>query len=139
MPDTARDTLTVGQVTARTGLSPDALRFYERQGLLPEPIGRTASGRRAYTEDDVRWLENCVRFRASGMPVAAIRSFAELVRDGPGNEDRRLELLVEHERVVVERIAELTGCLDLIRDKVATYRASLADGAGTDPWSPPGR
>lgn len=139
MTDTARDTLTIGQMTARTGLSAHALRFYERQGLLPEPIERTAAGRRVYTEDDVRWLDNCVRFRASGMPVAAIRRFADLVRSGPGNEAQRLELLVEHERVVVERIAELADCLDLIRNKVTAYRASLADGPGTDPWQHPGR
>ncbi|MEU3623504.1 MerR family transcriptional regulator [Amycolatopsis coloradensis] len=43
---------------------------------------RDANGRRVYTEQDVEWLLNCTRFRASGMPLVTIREFAGLVRRG---------------------------------------------------------
>jgi DNA-binding transcriptional MerR regulator len=113
--------LSIGQVAELTGMSVHALRLYEREGLLAGPIGRAPNGRRVYSEWDVEWLTNCTRFRATGMPLATIRRYAELVRHGPGNEDERLALLRRHQRQVVERIAELTECLDLITRKVAVY------------------
>ncbi|HEX5993626.1 MAG TPA: MerR family DNA-binding transcriptional regulator [Jiangellales bacterium] len=42
---------TIGEVAERVGLSPAALRWYERIGLL-EPIGRDAAGQRRYGRPD---------------------------------------------------------------------------------------
>lgn len=130
--------LTIGQVSDRTGLSVHALRFYERQGLLADPVQRTADGRRVYSPRDVEWLVNCTRFRASGMPLASIRRFAELVRAGTGTEGERLQLLREHQRVVLDRMAELTGSLDLITRKIAAYEDGLARGEADQLWRSPG-
>jgi hypothetical protein len=72
--------LTIGQVAERTGLSVHALRFYEREGLLASEVERTPDGRRVYDEDDLEWLDLCVKLRSSGMPLAAIhreRSFSQ--------------------------------------------------------------
>ncbi|MGW5188999.1 MerR family transcriptional regulator [Kribbella sp. NPDC004138] len=60
--------LSIGQVAERTGLSVHALRFYEREGLLADPVRRESNGRRVYSEDDVDWLTMCIKFRSSGMP-----------------------------------------------------------------------
>lgn len=126
--------LAIGQVTERTGLSVHALRFYEKEGLLAAPVKRDAGGRRVYTEHDVEWLLNCTKFRASGMPLAVIRAFAELVRQGPGNEEKRLELLREHQNTVRDRIAELADCLDLINRKVEVYEEHVARGTANELW-----
>ncbi|MEU3766854.1 MerR family transcriptional regulator [Amycolatopsis keratiniphila] len=126
--------LAIGQVTERTGLSVHALRFYEKEGLLAAPVKRDANGRRVYTEHDVEWLLNCKKFRASGMPLAVIREFAELVRQGPGNEEKRLELLREHQNTVRDRIAELADCLELISRKVEVYEEHVARGTANELW-----
>ncbi|WP_144127890.1 MerR family transcriptional regulator [Catellatospora sichuanensis] len=129
--------LTIGQVCARTGLSVHTLRLYEREGLFAGEVRRDGRGRRVYSAWDVEWLEYCMRFRASGMPLATIRRFAELVRQGVGNEHIRLKLLREHRDVVVERIAELTACLEVIDFKVGVYEEHLAQGNAGDLWGPP--
>ncbi len=126
--------LAIGQVTERTGLSVHALRFYEKEGLLAAPVKRDANGRRVYTRQDVDWLLNCTKFRASGMPLATIREFAGLVRQGPGNEQRRLELLREHQAQVLDRIAELTDCLELITEKVRVYEVHVSRGTADTLW-----
>ncbi|MFI7117875.1 MerR family transcriptional regulator [Amycolatopsis sp. NPDC049868] len=126
--------LAIGQVTERTGLSVHALRFYEKEGLLAAPVKRDANGRRVYTENDVEWLLNCTKFRASGMPLAVIREFAALVRQGPGNEEKRLELLREHQNTVRDRIAELADCLELISRKVEVYEEHVARGTANELW-----
>jgi DNA-binding transcriptional MerR regulator len=118
--------LSIGQVAERTGLSVHTLRFYEREGILAEPIRRGHGGRRVYTEDDVDWLAVCIILRGSGMPLPVLRQYTELVRQGQGNEKERLALLRQHQDDVTAQIAELTRCLDLIRFKVGVYQDILA-------------
>jgi DNA-binding transcriptional MerR regulator len=55
------------------------------------------------------------------MPLASIRRYAALVREGSGNEDERLTLLREHRERVSAQIKELSKCLDLISWKVDAY------------------
>ena len=127
--------LGIGDVAERTGLSVHALRFYEREGLLlTQHVARGTSGHRRYQPDDVHWLRICTKLRASGMPLAKIRRLAELVRQGPGNEQQRLELLREQQRHVETQLAELQECLRTITRKVGIYEQHLADGTTQDPW-----
>lgn len=136
-PD-ARPALRIGQVAERTGLSVHALRFYEREGLLVTPVYRDDGGRRAYSEWDLEWLELCIKLRESGMPLTAIRRYAELVREGEGNEKDRLGLLRQHEEQITEQITALRACLDVISFKVALYEERLARGPARDPlYTPP--
>ncbi|MGI5241579.1 MerR family transcriptional regulator [Dactylosporangium sp. CA-139066] len=127
--------LTIGQVAARTGLSVHTLRLYEREGLLYTEVRRDAAGRRLYGQPDLDWLDVCTKFRASGMPLSAIRRFAELVRQGAGNEAERLELLRAHRDLVEGRIKELHDCLVLIEGKVATYEEHLSRGTAAALWT----
>ncbi|RKE17930.1 MerR family transcriptional regulator [Streptomyces sp. TLI_171] len=118
-------TLSIGQVATRTGLSVHALRFYEREGILAEPVRRAGGGRRRYTEGDVEWLNLCIVLRASGMPIPEIRRYTELARTGAGTEPDRLALLRAHEQRVLGRLAELQRSLDIVRYKVAVYEDYL--------------
>jgi DNA-binding transcriptional MerR regulator len=127
--------LSIGEVAQRTGLSVHALRFYEREGLLASPVQRTADGRRAYRERDLQWLDVCIKLRSSGMPLAAIRRYAELVREGPGNEKERFGILRKHQQQVTDQIAALTACLQLINFKVSLYQESLTAEPGDPIWA----
>jgi len=129
--------LSIGQVAERTGLSVHALRFYEREGLLADQVRRESNGRRVYTEDDVEWLDMCIKFRSSGMPLDTIRKYTDLVRQGPGNEQDRLALLRSHQDHVTAQIQELTECLNVITHKVTIYQQHLDDGTADCLWSGP--
>lgn len=129
--------LSIGQAVARTGLSVHTLRFYEREGLLPSRVQRGPDGRRAYSEQDLEWLDLCIKLRSSGMPLAAIRRYAELVKEGPGNEQERLAILRDHQERVTAQITALTACLDVITFKVDFYQESLTTGTADPIWSPP--
>jgi DNA-binding transcriptional MerR regulator len=134
---TVEQQLSIGDVARLTGLSVHALRFYEHEGLLlTQSVARGASGHRRYGQMEVHWLRICIKLRASGMPLAKIRRYAELVREGPGNEEQRLELLREHQRHVQSQLAELDECLRMITRKVGIYEDQLADGPAQDPWVP---
>ncbi|MBV9384468.1 MAG: MerR family transcriptional regulator [Streptosporangiaceae bacterium] len=127
--------LSIGQVAERTGLSVHTLRFCERAGILAQPVARGTAGRRVYRDQDVGWLDICTKFRSSGMPLASIRRYADLVRMGPGNEEDRLALLRKHQERVTAQIAELTECLNVISYKVKVYSERVADGTASHLWT----
>ena len=129
--------LSIGQVSERTGLSVHALRFYEREGILADPVRREANGRRVYSQDDVDWLDMCLKFRSSGMPLDTIRQYTELVRQGTGNELERLALLKSHQEQVAAQIEELTECLRVITYKVDIYSEHLDQGTADSLWVTP--
>ncbi|MFG1915435.1 MerR family transcriptional regulator [Micromonospora sp. NPDC048898] len=130
------ETLSIGQVSERTGLSVHTLRFYEQEGVFVSPVRRGSTGRRLYSQDDVDWLTVCVILRASGMPLPALRRYTELVREGAGNEEERLALMREHHGRVTDQIDRLTQSLDLITFKVGVYEDLLDEAR---PSVEPGR
>ncbi|WP_034520783.1 MerR family transcriptional regulator [Actinomadura rifamycini] len=136
MATTESRPLSIGEVAERTGLSVHALRFYEREGLLVGPVRRTAGGRRRYAAADVGWLLICVKLRESGMPLAELKRFAELVRHGPGNEAERLQLLDVHQQRVEAQIQALEECRSVIAWKVGVYAEHLSRGEAGGLWDP---
>jgi DNA-binding transcriptional MerR regulator len=115
------DTLTIAQAAERLGLTPDTLRYYEKDGLLLRPVGRAASGHRRYTTHDLRWIEMVTRLRSTGMAIRDVRRYADLVREGEGNEAERLELMREHRRKVLAQLAEVQQHLGAIEYKIGLY------------------
>ncbi|BBJ46013.1 hypothetical protein SSPO_087310 [Streptomyces antimycoticus] len=74
--------------------------------------------------------------RESGMPLADLKRFAELVRHGPGNETERLRLLDAHRQRVDAQIQALEECRSLIAWKVGVYAEHLARGEAGGLWDP---
>lgn len=128
--------LGIGEVAALSGLSVHTLRFYEREGLFANPVRRLSNGRRIYHEEDLEWLEICTKLRSSGMSLATVRQYIELVRQGPGNEHERLELLRRHQNHVEAQIQELSETLNMMRHKVEIYEDHIACGEADGLWNP---
>ena len=120
--------LPIGEVSARTGLSIDTVRFYEQQGLMINPVRRDAGGRRLYGDDEVGWLGICRRLRASGMALPDIQEYARLVREGTGTEPDRFEILRRHEQSVRMQIDTLRDALGVIEEKVRIYQSAMEEG-----------
>jgi DNA-binding transcriptional MerR regulator len=110
-------------------MSVHALRFYEREGILPDPVQRKPNGHRVYTEDHIEWLAICKSLRQSGMPLAAIRDYVGLIKDGAGNEAERVALLRRHQGNLRAQIEALTACSDWIEHKVGIYDDILGEAS----------
>ncbi|MFJ7159535.1 MerR family transcriptional regulator [Streptomyces sp. NPDC101118] len=111
---------TIGEVAERTGLSAHTLRWYERIGLMPH-VDRSHSGQRRFSDRDLDWLAFVGKLRATGMAVADMVRYAELVRAGDHTFDERRELLERTRRDVLARIDELTGTLAVLDRKIGIY------------------
>jgi DNA-binding transcriptional MerR regulator len=76
-PTAAEPTLKIGAVARRAELSVDAVRFYEREGLLGR-VRRSAAGQRRYDDETVRRLAFVRRATALGFSLAEIKSLLTL-------------------------------------------------------------
>jgi DNA-binding transcriptional MerR regulator len=128
--------LSIAEAARRTGVSVHTLRYYERAGLVVTPVDRTSGGRRRYQQLDLDWITICTRLRATGMPIRAIRRYAQLVSAGYGNEQERLALLEAHRDAVTAKIFELRQNLKLIDHKIDVYRGRLEAGDADRLWAP---
>ncbi|GAA2934970.1 MerR family transcriptional regulator [Streptomyces mexicanus] len=118
-PD-GQDRYTISEVVAFTGLTAHTLRWYERIGLMAH-VGRSHTGQRRYTNRDLDWLDLVGKLRRTGMPVADMVRYAELVRAGESTYGERYELLEATRRDVVARIAELRETLAVLDRKIGFY------------------
>ena len=69
------DELTIGELAARSGIAPSALRFYEAQGLFS--ARRTSGNQRRYERAILRRVALIQAGRAAGIPLERIRSALE--------------------------------------------------------------
>ena len=119
--------LHIGEVAKRTGRSIHAIRWYETQGLVPGVV-RDRGGRRVYTEHHIGWLDLMERLRGTGMSIALMREYTDLVKQGSTAVKARRTLLAGHQARVRETIARWTEALALIEAKVAFYDEWVAEG-----------
>ncbi|WP_327175581.1 MerR family transcriptional regulator [Streptomyces sp. NBC_01335] len=114
---------TISEVAARTGLTAHTLRWYERIGLMPH-VDRSQTGQRRFTDKDLDWLAFVGKLRLTGMPVADMVRYAELLREGEHTFDQRQELLEATRRDVRARIAELHETLTVLDYKIDFYASA---------------
>jgi DNA-binding transcriptional MerR regulator len=73
----AETSLLPGQLARRAGITQEALRYYERRGLLPAPV-RAANGYRRYGPTAVKVIGFIKRAQGMGFTLAEIREFMEI-------------------------------------------------------------
>lgn len=98
--------LTRSGLSKRTGCNIETIRYYEGQGLMPEPK-RTLNGYRVYGEADVKRLSFIRRLRGLGFVLKEIRGLLGLV-DGESYTCEEIhQVAVAHLDDVREKIADL--------------------------------
>ncbi len=119
-------TYTIQEAAELTDVSPHTLRFYERIGLLSN-IGRAKNGHRRYTDTDIGRVHFVMLLRATGMPLPQIATFMKLEKDGQSTIDKRLRLLAEHRKDLLEHIATLQNHVTALDDKIDYYENTSSD------------
>ncbi|BAE52768.1 MerR family transcriptional regulator [Paramagnetospirillum magneticum] len=110
----------IGDLAARSGLSHDTLRWYEKIGLLPRPP-RSSSGHRDYDPAILAWIEFLGRLKVTGMPISQMLAYARLREQGEATLGERRQMLEAHRQVVRQRIADLQSSLAHLDAKIHHY------------------
>jgi MerR family redox-sensitive transcriptional activator SoxR len=94
-------TLSIGEVAERAGVNVSAIRYYERNGLLPEP--ERESGQRRYTAETIRRLGTIDVAKRAGFSLAEVRTLLASADAGsPAHE--QLRALAERKLPEVEAL-----------------------------------
>ena len=125
MSSNDRDRLKIGDVAASAGVTPEAVRYYEREGVIP-PAPRESSGYRRYAEADVDRLRFIRRARDLGFSLTEVR---ELLSIAEGDPTRPCEdvnrLALEHIAQVDEKLTHLAA----LRTQLSQLAASCTPEA----------
>lgn len=116
--------LKIGEVSSRSGIGIEALRFYERSGLLGRP-GRTQSGYRVYDEGVLQRLDFIKRAQVLGFSLDEIK---RIIADKQAGRSPCLEV----RNIVRQRLEELDERMKEMR----RYRREL--GAALTQWEETG-
>ena len=112
--------MTIKEVSEKTGVSIDNLRYYEKIGLIPA-VPRTASGIRDYDENAISWVEFILRFKKGGMSLEMIRRYVALALQGEETKPERKELLLAAKADLTRKLEQMQESLDVIDYKLDTY------------------
>ena len=116
--------LTIKAVSERVGIPASAIRYYEKEGLLPN-IQR-ASGIRQFSEQDIGWLTTICCFLKTGMPLATIRQIVELSALGDDTVEECRSILLKHREDLLVKIDELDHALSVVDAKIGIYDKKAA-------------
>lgn len=128
------DSLRIGVLASRTGVSVEALRYYEKRGLV-RPVARRGSGYREYGADSVRVVLFIKRAQALGFSLAEVEELVRLrERAWSGDAPRVLRgAAVSKIEDIDHRIRQLGALRDALTELVSACDAACPVDGPTSP------
>jgi DNA-binding transcriptional MerR regulator len=121
--------LTIGQVTGRTGVGAETIRYYERHGLLKTPK-RFSNGYRLFTEDTIQRLDFIRQTKTLGFTLTEIKEMLVLRTDTLSNCSKTRVIGKVKLRDVEEKIAALQKIKGALK-KLVLQRPRKRPGNGS--------
>jgi MerR family transcriptional regulator, copper efflux regulator len=116
-------TLTIQDVSRRSGLSEPTLRYYEEIGLIGPVARDERSGHRRYREEDLDELQALACLRGMGVSIEDMRAYQANRAHGPDKAGEQRDLLLRHAGRIEDQIARLQVHLEYLRKKAALWDA----------------
>lgn len=124
-------TYSIGEISQRLDIASSALRYYEKEGLLPF-VERSDSGIRQFTDIDLEWLIIIDSLKKTGMPLKEIKEFVKMFEERDSTITRRLEIVLRHREVIQQQVAKLNEIIMALDFKEQYYRKALDEGKTKD-------
>ena len=118
---------TIGQIAKKTGLTTHTLRFYDKEGLLPN-VKRTSSGIRYFSDDDINWLVVLECLKSTGLSLKDIKHYIDLYKLGNKTLKERLEIFKIQKTRIEEQINSLKENMKKIDFKIKYYKEAIKNG-----------
>ncbi len=116
----------IGDLAFRTGFSTDAIRYYEKEGLLPFPK-RADNGYRDYGPEAVDDLEFIRKAQVTGLRLNDIREVLDIVSGGSPPCDHVRSVLRERLEDVDRKLAELRALRTTLRKSLVRLDGAPAE------------
>lgn len=116
--------MTIAEVSKIIGISTHTLRYYDKEGLLPN-INRTESGIRNFNDNDMEILYVISCLKKSGMNIKRIKEFIDLCIIGDSTLNKRLDILIEQKKCIEKQKKEIDKYMDKIDKKIECYTNTI--------------
>ena len=127
---------TIGEAAEELGMPATTIRFYDKNGLIPN-VRRTDGGMRLFDEDDLEWMRFVERLKVSGMPIKEIRTYIELYLAGDSTIAERRRIVNERKAAIERQLEDLKLAYDFISYKCWFYDVAAESGTCDTPRNMP--
>ena len=110
-----------------TGLPASTLRYYDKQGLLPN-LRRDMNNVRIFTDEDYQNLLLIECLKKSGLSIKDIKNFIDLAEQGDTALTERLEIFTRRREILRKELAELQEVFGVIEYKCWYYETACKNG-----------
>lgn len=117
----------ISEVERMMGIPATTIRYYDREGLLPN-VSRSEGGQRDFSDDDIRHLELIEFLKRTNMPLKDIKRYSRLLEEGDTSLEERRQMFYERREAVRQQMDALRAVADLIDRKCSYYDAAVAAG-----------
>ena len=108
---------TIAQASEEVELTPYTLRYYEKEGLLPNVI-KDSAGRRKYRDDDLQRIGFIKCLKGTGMSLKQIKEYRDLYEQGKAKFKERNVMLEEHREKILQEIKTQKKYLKMVEAKI---------------------
>lgn len=113
---------TVGEVAKLSGLSKQALIYYDREGVFSPRFVDPGNGYRYYTAEQLEVLDSILMLKEMGLSLGEIRDFMK-----SRNDSRAIELMSAQRRRIHEKMRRLERTARKLERKIGTLKAFYDD------------
>lgn len=117
---------TISEAARRMGVAPSTLRYYDKEGLLPNL--KRKNGQRIFEENDLRMLALLSCLKNTGMPLKQIHRYVDMVQEGDETIPERYALIKEQRRFIMDQMEQLKYYLSELDFKDWYYRTAMKKG-----------
>jgi DNA-binding transcriptional MerR regulator len=117
----------IGDISKKFNLTVSTLRYYDKEGLLPD-IKRNSSGIRVFSDNDINTLNVIECLKKSGMRLKDIKLFLDWCHIGNETLEKRKAMFFQRKAEVQKQIKDLEKTLDFINYKCSYYTEACKDG-----------
>ena len=118
---------TISEAAEKTGLPPSTIRYYDKEGLLPNI--KRKNGIRVFEDMDLRLMGLLTCLKNTGMPIKRIRDYVELTSKGDDTLQERYEIIKAQRQFVLDQIEQLQYFLEELDFKDWYYNKALTAGS----------
>ena len=118
---------TISEAAEKTGLPPSTIRYYDKEGLLPNI--KRKNGIHVFEDMDLRLMGLLTCLKNTGMPIKRIRDYVEMTSKGDETLQERYEIIKAQRQFVLDQIEQLQYYLEELDFKDWYYNKALAAGS----------
>ena len=110
----------VTNIVALTGMTYENLKFYCKEGLVPN-VKRDSRNYRVFDDHDIKWIQSLGCLRNCGLSIAEMKEYLHLCLEGESSIPARKDILSRKKEALLTSMQQLQEAVDYIDWKQGFY------------------